>query len=334
MNSPKTLEQIVEGNWILNLNEKNVLELARVSTIWQLISISKEDEEWLEWVDTNKVLNEDTIVVAKFIVWKIDSVLWELPESIKEKKISTVVNKISRKMITSWDFESNYIWNYIWRIAGDIKDINKRYSDRIKNSLTRNLESENETLKEESTTDSLTWLLNRKAMDLFIKEAIEDNKRNWRNYGIILIDIDNFKGINDNFWHWMWDIVLKEISKIFKSMFRWYDKVSRWWWEEFLILMKDWNIIDYNKKLNIVREKVSLLLKKLANNHEDADKSNPLSWEVTISIWATMIKEGDDITSSTNRADNALYKAKHWWKNGLVSICWNNITEDIKWIKQ
>jgi len=234
--TPKSLDQIRENNPILNLNERKLLELARVSDINQLISISQSKK--IKWINNDKVLNKDTVEIAQYIITKAEEVLNINIQDIKTFKIENVVKKIWDSLIETKDIESFLIWTYIQKISKQISNIHLRYERKKSFIDKRNLSENNEELTKSNITDPLTWLLNRKGITNYLNDWVEDKNRNWTNYWIMIIDIDYFKDINDNYWHNTWDIALQEISKILVSQFRWYDKVARWWGEEFLVLQK------------------------------------------------------------------------------------------------
>lgn len=318
-NTPKSLDQIKDNSKILNLDEKNILELARVSSISQLLSISKWEN--IIWINNEKVINTDTIEISNFIIEKIKTILNEDINSIKKSKIEKIVKKIWDELIKSADVEDYIIWTYIQKISNQISNIHLRY-ERKKSFLDRkNLSEHNEKLKIDNNTDPLTWLLNRKWITTYINDAIEEKNRDWTNYSAMLIDIDLFKSINDIYGHNVWDIALKEISKLLKSEIRWYDKVCRWWWEEFLILIK-WSSTN---KAESLRKKIE---NELTDNINLENNSKKITYSITVSIWITSINEGDNIISITDRADDWLYKVKNAWRNWVVTVKKKNMMEN------
>ena len=312
MDKNNNLKRLVSSNDILGINPHNVLWLARIKTIWQLLNIAKLEE--LEWINKDKILNSDTIILSRYILEKIKDILWYNPVEIKEKPILSITMKIWKKLIENNSIENFIIWNFIQKISYQINAIHLRYEKFKK--YKQNIE-----LLNNSNIDHLTWLLNRRSMDLYLKDIIINKKRNWENYWIIIIDIDFFKRINDTYWHKIWDIVLEEISKYFIEFFREEDKICRWWWEEFLIIMKWWNKELYIQKLNSLRIQIEEKIVKLVNKKikswckcKDNDycckNKIDLNTKITISIWISSLELNDDTNNVFNRADNWLYLAK------------------------
>lgn len=108
-------------------------------------------------------------------------------------------------------------------------DINIRRLIKLfqKNSLSNLLETKL-SLINAKYKDPLTWAFNKDyATEVF-------KRKKW--YSIIFIDVNNFKNVNDTYWHDFWDKVLKEITRILNLSIRPQDKVCRNWWDEFIIL--------------------------------------------------------------------------------------------------
>lgn len=321
IDTPKTLSEIKNKNNILNLNQINILELARIWTIKQLQLISESTE--VNWINNKKVLNNDTIEIAKFIVEKIDTVLNMNINTIKDIKIENLVKKIWDKLTKSEDIEDFLIWTYIQKISNQISKINLRYERKL-NFIN-------------AMTDNLTWLWNRRLIERKLDENIEKAERAFNEFSILLLDIDFFKNINDTFWHDVWDLALKWIAEIVKEETRKTDTIARWWWEEFLVILDSINHDLAFKKAEDIRKKIeNSLIYYIKNdvNHnlfcthkkwcikESQCKNQDMmcfSQKITCSIWVATLRQVNwKIESKSHlvkRADSALYMAKHNWRN-------------------
>lgn len=148
-----------------------------------------------------------------------------------------------------------------------------------------------------ATTDTLTGLYNRSKLGIILNNELERSDRFGHLFGFVILDIDLFKSVNDTYGHQIGDSVLVEISNIIKNHIRSTDTAFRWGGEEFVIIY-----------LETDEEEVLSLSEKLRTDIE-----NHLFQYVTnqtVSIGATVYKEGDDNISITQRADKALYQAK------------------------
>ncbi|MBM7563034.1 sensor domain-containing diguanylate cyclase [Fusibacter tunisiensis] len=150
--------------------------------------------------------------------------------------------------------------------------------------------------------DRLTGLYNRYKLDAVLKSEIERSRRSDSVFSIILLDIDDFKKVNDGHGHIIGDSVLKEFSEIIKSSIRKNDTAGRWGGEEFMIILPD---SDCDGGM-VLAEK----LRAKINEHKfDAVTHMSASFGV-----ASFEKEISGI-ELVARADNAMYRAKRTGKN-------------------
>ena len=137
-------------------------------------------------------------------------------------------------------------------------------------------------------------------MNKKLEEEISKYKRYRTPFSILLVDIDHFKKINDNYGHDKGDFVIKTISSLIRRNIRSSDICSRWGGEEFLILASN---SDLKSAL-----KLSENLKELIEKSQFETK-----YSITISIGVSTFDENLSQEELLKLADNALYKAK---KNG------------------
>ena len=279
---------------LLNITKKDIWKLARINTVWDMIAIS-------EWKN-RKSWDWNIKSIADFMIRQIKEELKVNPEEIKDQNIRTILSQIINILRNTSNPEKKDLWFDMNAIKNEIGIVLSR--------------SQNLNIRKESNIDWLTWLLNRKACDLFLDNAVSKPS----NYCVIIIDIDNFKSINDNYWHIVWDLVLKEISRIFKSNLRKNDNIARFWWEEFLILMENSNLKDSEKKMEHIRIEIENNLQKNVNNDTSLCDKKQIANKITISIWITNIQKLEYTWDFLSRADKALYKAKTTWKNKIETL--------------
>ncbi len=160
-----------------------------------------------------------------------------------------------------------------------------------------------------SITDELTQLYTRRHLKSVIAQEFERAKRYGTIVTIAMIDIDDFKMVNDKYGHMAGDYVLKEVSKIFINTLRKTDFVYRYGGEEICILMPE-TLID----------KAYIPLERLRKTIENRDFIyDGKKMKVTVSIGAsTYDKEMREAGELIEKADTALYKAKKSGKNKVV----------------
>jgi diguanylate cyclase (GGDEF)-like protein len=153
-------------------------------------------------------------------------------------------------------------------------------------------------LMEVATTDVLTRIPNRRATQAFLEKELSRAQRTQGEFTVLLIDIDNFKQVNDRWGHAVGDSVLVKIAGTFQSMIRKQDLVGRWGGEEFLI------IVPGPCDANVLGERVRCEIAKAKFSHGAA------SFGITISIGVACAKHSAQIDHILRMADKALYQSK------------------------
>lgn len=162
-----------------------------------------------------------------------------------------------------------------------------------------------ENFREIAMVDQLTGLPNRRYLDTYLESKMGEYKSLGIEFGVAFFDIDHFKRFNDTYGHDVGDQVLNMVSKTYSSALRKSDIAGRWGGEEFIAVFAG---ID-EKGLLEVSEKIRMLVESSTlRSHEE-------NLKVTISIGATMVKEGDAIDDIVKRADKLMYKSKEEGRN-------------------
>lgn len=169
-----------------------------------------------------------------------------------------------------------------------------------------NMALHNKQLKRISNTDPLTGLANRLRLDQALKETSKEARERNKPLSIILLDIDHFKSVNDTFGHTVGDMVLKRISALLSSSARMEDIPGRWGGEEFLLILKNTDIMGATQMAEGLRRQVEA--------HDFAKVGNK-----TASFGVAQLQNGESLISFINRADAALYEAKETGRNKVVA---------------
>lgn len=156
--------------------------------------------------------------------------------------------------------------------------------------------------------DSLTQLPNRAALEERMDQEFRNFQRQKLPLWVAVADIDHFKTINDSFGHSTGDKTLQVIAMALKNSLRDTEFVARYGGEEFVLIIPDVNAEDIDHLLNRVREKVKSIPFKFKNQRIT----------VTVSIGAAQIIENELINETFERADAALYRAKHESRDRVI----------------
>ena len=175
------------------------------------------------------------------------------------------------------------------------------------------LSVELERTRTESLTDGLTGIYNRKAFDSHISGLVEKNTVSKAPFSLLMLDIDDFKKVNDSYGHHTGDrVILAIISKCRQSI-RGEDFFARYGGEEFVIILPGASLKNALKRAQHICKAIAMTRYYL----DDVAGRPTLS--VTISIGVSSLQKADTIASVTQRADKALYAAKQNGKNCVFS---------------
>lgn len=174
------------------------------------------------------------------------------------------------------------------------------------NELER-IKGKQEELKRLADTDPMTGLYNRRYFEIAAKQAIEQAKRTKTAVSLMVLDIDHFKKINDNFGHLVGDDVIIAFGKLLKQHQRNVDIVCRFGGEEFLLLLPDCDASNAYK----VAERIRLAA---SNFKMQADGDTQITFTVSAGIHQFNLPD-ESIKSATDAADRALYLAKSSGRN-------------------
>lgn len=216
---------------------------------------------------------------------------FEEKKGIRRKKIKIVI-----------DGESNKSF-YFYLTTEVYTRENMDYFLIILDDIT-SLERSRKKLEDLSIKDSLTSLFNRRYIYRTLKQEINRVKRFNREFTILMIDIDDFKVINDTYGHIKGDEVLKEMSEILLINLRNIDVLGRYGGEEFMVILPETN----SNEAYFVAERMRRAI----------EKTKIKELQLTISIGVAQYINGEEYKATIERADKGLYEAKRTGKNKVV----------------
>ena len=171
------------------------------------------------------------------------------------------------------------------------------------NSLSRELEEKNAELERMIRIDPLTKIYNKATIEELLKREIENAKRYKEPLSVLMIDIDDFKHINDTYGHLVGDNVLRELAHVIRKNLRKGDLAGRYGGEEFTVVLPRTDL----KTAKIIAERIRRSIE---------DYLFPDSIHITVSIGVSQLQmESETSESLLKRADDALYTAKREGKN-------------------
>lgn len=165
-------------------------------------------------------------------------------------------------------------------------------------------------MQELSIHDGLTTLYNRQYMLDLLDSEMKRQKRNGRPFSLALLDIDQFKQVNDRFGHAVGDKVLSEFARLANEAIGAADTLARWGGEEFLLLMPEHDPAQALQTLEAIRDAVAQY--NWARLHEGL--------AVSYSAGITQQRAKDELKDTLERADRGLRQANQQGKAQLVVV--------------
>jgi len=175
-----------------------------------------------------------------------------------------------------------------------------------------NMREELEKLRIEAVTDGLTGLFNRKELNNRLDELLVKDYESEKPLSVLMLDIDHFKKINDNFGHQIGDEVIRRVAKALQEHAQGASFAARYGGEEFTLVMPE---TDINQAVEIATSINEAVSKLVLVRRTTKERLPPVS----ISVGAASFKNGEHQDDLLGRADQALYQAKNNGRNQVVS---------------
>ena len=201
----------------------------------------------------------------------------------------------------------------VQKVIGDTQEV-KQSQNQVESQISsllfdmETMRQELEQVKEESKTDSLTGISNRKAFDAALEHIVHSARKERSTFCLLLADIDHFKQFNDTYGHLVGDKVLRFVASTLKSCTKGRDFVARFGGEEFTIILPQTDMRGGKIVAEQIRSAVSTGNLKNNLNGETYGK-------ITMSIGVAQYRQDDLPNSLIQRADRALYLAKEGGRN-------------------
>jgi diguanylate cyclase (GGDEF)-like protein len=242
------------------------------------------------------------------LIWTIFVPLFALSQF--KPKMGLILSLIYYFFLFTYLFYGLLYWNEAsWDLASYLRlYVASMMLTFVYYAIERSFEQVSKELKKLTNTDSLTGLVNRRKIDEIMQEKFHEYERYGTHVSIAILDIDDFKILNDTYGHSIGDKVLKEFSQLLMQSTRQTDIIGRWGGEEFMVIMPNTSLEQ--ALLNMKR-----LMQKLALHHFKDIQT--LTCSIGIAQASVDINTIDKLFLC---ADNALYNSK---RNGKNQISFN-----------
>ena len=305
------------------MKEKNLNKMVLDEKNYFLFSTKIENNSLyvVTFIDENNILNkindlqEYNDKLAYIVIFSV-LIFYMIFFFYLSFKAKSFVDKINEPLLNIIEFTKNL------GIKKDIKNLEPcgifeidRLSSNFNNMIVELDIRTNRLILEETkriyheklaNTDPLTGAYNRRYLNEFSYEYLKIVKRENKDLSLLLVDLDDFKKINDTFGHEIGDIVIKQLVEISKICIRESDLIVRFGGDEFVILLPNTNI-----------QSARFVANKLINKINEYNKNKEFNFSISVGISHYQIGD-NSIDNIILRADEALYEAKRVGKNCVV----------------
>lgn len=291
---------------------------------YQIASVRIPTTDWviIQAVPNNQILGQLTLTNTKMqlsialllaILYLSVGLVYYYRFFLPILTISSLSEKIGKgdlnhELPSKYQGEIGELFSNFSKMVENIKKSTRlleNYNENLETEVskrTKEIDEKNRLLEELAIKDNLTKLFNRNKLDeVLINESNRANRYN-HSFGVILIDIDNFKSVNDIYGHQIGDKVLQEFANILQSNSRKTDTVGRWGGEEFLIICSE-------TELDGILTQAEKLKEKVENFNFSVNEQK------TASFGVSLYNKDESVKDIIKRADDALYEAKVAGKN-------------------
>lgn len=299
-------------------NEPKIVTFSKIDCLpgWNFFITTKESEVFKE-IDTILInILVTSIILTVIFLLLISQLSNKITQPIiqltKDVKMSFINKGAPLKVIDSKD-EIGQLSQAFYDSAQEIylhtTHLEKMVAERTLEISDKNelLGEKNNKLEELASKDPLTLLYNRRAFNPLVDKEISRSKRHQHKVTLIMLDIDNFKNINDLFGHTAGDNVLRRFAEELSNTVRKENIICRWGGEEFVILIPETTSDVVFNHIDHIRDNISKM------------DFSPVS-RVTFSAGIATMLDDESFSEWLQRADDALYKAKASGRNRVICV--------------
>lgn len=212
--------------------------------------------------------------------------------SIKEQRITELQKKEAKE-----DFITSLLLELLMLVR-DLKRQNESFLKKVEaqQKVINDLKSKLEMVEVEANLDPLTDLFNRRSLERALKEFFTLCKQSKMSFSLVLIDLDDFKYVNDNYGHHVGDLVLAKVAKVLRTNMRAKDILGRWGGDEFMAIMPNTDLENAKKvveRLKSQLEKMEILAE--GRRFKLSISAGVVQCGENFQSWLDMIKEADRV---------------------------------------
>lgn len=242
------------------------------------------------------------ILFHRVIISRIDAIhRWLVSYSAEDNFTPLAFTKSSNDEIDELKDEINIVGKSLQRSTQELEILVEQRTEELKKA--------NLKLEKLAYTDSLTGVANRSALLNKSEEELRRSRRLGYDMGVMMLDLDNFKSVNDNYGHDAGDKVLKSVAQAVNNSLRKDETLGRLGGEEFVVIVHGADKVGMQQLAKRIQDVISL---------QDFSFLRE-GYSVTVSIGYTKVEKNEQFKSALKRADSHLYTAKANGRNCCVT---------------
>jgi diguanylate cyclase len=241
-----------------------------------------------------KIDLKHTTQILSDIIGELQKSLKESYEqaSIKEQRITELQKKEAKE-----DFVTSLLLELLMLVR-DLKRQNESFLKKVEaqQKVINDLKSKLEMVEVEANLDPLTDLFNRRSLERALKEFFTLCKQSKMSFSLVLIDLDDFKYVNDNYGHHVGDLVLAKVAKVLRTNMRAKDIVGRWGGDEFMAILPNTDLENAKKIVERIKfqiEKMEILAE--GRRFKTSISAGVVQCGENFQSWLDMVKEADRV---------------------------------------
>jgi diguanylate cyclase len=259
-------------------------------------SIYKEENDLVNI----KIDLKHTTQILSDIIGELQKFLEESYEqaSIKEQRITELQKKEAKE-----DFVTSLLLELL-TLVRDLKRENESFLKKVEaqQKVINELKSKLEKVEAEANLDPLTDLFNRRSLERALEEFFTLCKQSKMSFSLVLIDLDDFKYVNDNYGHHVGDLVLAKVAKVLRANMRAKDIVGRWGGDEFVAVMPNTDLENAKKVLERIKSQLGKMeILAEGRRFKLSISAGVVQCGENFQSWLDMVKEADRLMYEEKR---------------------------------
>jgi len=237
----------------------------------------------------------------------LSDIITELQKSLKESYEQASIKEQRITELQKKEAKENFIASLLLELLTLVRDLKRENESFLKKveaqqKVINELKSKLEKVEAEANLDPLTDLFNRRSLERALEEFFTLCKQSKMSFSLVLIDLDDFKYVNDNYGHHVGDLVLAKVAKVLRTNMRAKDIVGRWGGDEFVAIMPNTDLENAKKIVERIKSQLGKMeILAEGRRFKISISAGVVQCGENFQSWLDMIKEADRLMYEEKR---------------------------------